>query len=152
MSSTGDSDICGDPDELINNSYHAYLETDVAVSGDPWYLITFEETITPKTVFVNNEATLVNDSMGIAGAYICTSNDNTRPATHSANCSPAIFDTGFIKVDLPAGKFLWLQKVNDGNSLIIKEVRVYQMYNLLESAISVITPHDVDTMYDTDKD
>ena len=57
----------------------------------------------------------------------------------SSKCTDAIYDSGFIKVDLPPGKVLTLYKEYDGDYFSIYEIRVSQMPNLLEYA-SVVIP------------
>ena len=98
---------------------------------------------TAKTVFVNN---IVGGGTNarIGTTYICMSDNYVFPPSPSS-CTPAIFDTGFIKMGeyLPPGKVLTLYKDNPitQNRYSFYEIRVSQMPNLIEFA-TVITFHD----------
>ena len=100
------------------------------------------EQVKAKTVFVNNVVGgRKKNKMG--STYICMSDNYDFPPSQSS-CTPAIFDTGFIKVGdyLPPGKVLTLyRRENDRRRFSIYEIRVSQMPNLIEFA-TVITFHD----------
>ena len=71
------------------------------------------------------------------------SDDDVFPPSPSS-CTPAIFDSGFIKVGdyLPPGKVLTLYKEDDGNVRFeIYEIRVSTMPNLIEFA-TIIQFHE----------
>lgn len=69
------------------------------------------EQVTAKTIFVNN---IVGANHRIGTAYLCMSDDDEFPPSPNS-CTPAIYDSGFIKVGdyLPPGKVLTLYKDAD---------------------------------------
>ena len=109
-----------------------------------YYRITMAEQETAKTVFVNN---IVGGGTNarIGTTYICMSDNYVFPPSQSS-CTPAIFDTGFIKVVdyLPPGKVLTLYRENASNRFSIYEIRVSQMPNLIEFATVIIFHDELD--------
>lgn len=74
--------------------------------------------------------------MRIVGTQVCIGDDPTYPTASSNSCSSKINEGGFIDLDLPPGRYIFIyREVMFGSYYYnLAEVRVYQSPNLIGSA------------------
>ena len=146
---------------LIDRTYksRAFINNNGASTGpygdySKWFTI---DQGSPKKVVV---AFIVNDSFQarFGGCYICIGDNAADPKALGNSCTSVFYDGGFIPINLPAGRYVFIYRAGAGGryaqdpttndtSYVLAEIGLYSMPNLVGSASIISSYNPISTTY-----
>ena len=133
MSSTASPD-----DNLIHSTtFKEIVVTQDTSTANQWFTIDQGESLKPIRIYIQNRSDGWRDRFG--NLYICIGNDPSSPTAPGNTCSPEpIHDSGLIILDLPAGRYIFLDRRNKSAWFGLSTVIAFQTPNLLEPEFGAI--------------
>ena len=106
-------------------------------------------------------AFIVNDSAQVrfGGCYICIGDNAADPKALGNSCTSVFYDGGFIPINLPAGRYVFIYRAGAGgyydalkptktdNYYILAEIGLYSMPNLVGSASIISSYNPISAKY-----
>lgn len=146
---------CPSLNRLTDRTYKARnMIFDLSNSGpygdySKWFTI---DQGSPKTVVL---AFIVNDSAAYArfgGSYICIGNNAADPKAAGNLCTSVFYDGGFIQINLPAGRYVFIYREGKGGYpsdfiYALAEIGLYRMPNLVGSATIITSYNPISPTY-----